>query len=92
MLNTILELLKNKQCDGFPLMQAKKRDSLEVTTYRMIIIHCVLTVLANRKTKHIKFIATLLSSPETLKVHNRNIIIIYPFKEHSVTSYAIAIS
>lgn len=59
-------------------MQARKNEH-EDSIYQMIVMHSVLTVLVNKKTKHIKLLSNFLSSPEALKVCTQYIIMsLYP--------------
>ena len=59
-------LIQNKQCQCFPQMLARQGDSIETTAYRMITIHSVLTVLANRKTT-LKVLSNILINPDRFK-------------------------
>ena len=66
-LHIVEELIRNQQCSVFPSMQARK-DEHEDSIYQMIVVHSVLTVLVNRKTRHIRMLSHFLSSPKALKV------------------------
>ena len=57
-------------------MQAKQEDTAEDTTYRMIVIHSVITVLANRRTT-LKFFSNLIISPDVLKVFYYKIVLLF---------------
>ena len=76
MLRIVEALIQNRQCQHFHAMQARQEDTAEVTTYRMIIIHSVITVLANRRTT-LKFFSNLIISPEVLKVFSYKTVLVF---------------
>lgn len=70
-------------------MQVQK-DNHENLIYQMIIVHSVLTIFANRRTKHVKFLSNLLFSPEAMKVylHKISTILVCIMKGFSIACYA----
>lgn len=48
-------------------MQARK-DNLDDSIYQMLVVHSVLTVVANSRTQHVMLLSDFIFSPGALKV------------------------